>query len=134
MRSGPSTTAATNVHDAGFPGPAVVWAMTASLAASAAAMRALALAAMCVAAVPIPWGLETARTSRAARAAEAGHVRVGRRGDPVTHDEHRVAARLGPGVQGDGVLVAGVPNAAIAHGCHPRGRLLAEVVAWAVRF
>ena len=57
------------MHDAGFPGADVVWAMTASLAASAAATRVLALAAARVAAVPIPWGLETARTSRAARAA-----------------------------------------------------------------
>ena len=40
-----------------------------------------------------------------------------------------MAARLCPGVERNGVLVAGVADAAVAHGGHPRGRLLGEVVA-----
>jgi hypothetical protein len=68
-RSGPSSTAATNVQDAGLPRPAVVWATTASLAASAAAPSASAVAVARVAGVPIACGSETASTSRAARAA-----------------------------------------------------------------
>ena len=52
-----------------MPGPAVVLAMTASLAASVAATRALALAATRTATDPGAGGPERVRTSRAARAA-----------------------------------------------------------------
>ena len=81
----PVQTAATNVHDAGLPGPGARVGMTASLAASAAATRAWALAATRVPRrVPDPRGWSAARTSRAARAA-AGWPRPSRsRRDPVT--------------------------------------------------
>ena len=52
-----------------MPGPAVVLAMTASLAASAAATRAFALAATRTATDPGAGAPERVRTSRAARAA-----------------------------------------------------------------
>ncbi len=58
------------MHDAGLPGPAVVLAITASLAASAAATSAFVLAATRVPTLSVdrmPGAL--ARTSRAARAA-----------------------------------------------------------------
>ena len=60
---------------------------------------------------------------------QAGDVGVGRRGDPVADDQHGVAARLGLGGERDGVLVAGVADAAVADGGHPGGGLLGEVVA-----
>ena len=132
-RSEPSTTAATNVHEAGLArGPATVlrdrplrWPRRrpprapAPVAATRAGRRCRC-----------PLGDERGQdVARGTRGRQAGDVRVGRVRHPVAHHEDRVAAGLGPGVQRDGVLVAVVADAPVTHGGHPRGRLLGEVVA-----
>ena len=101
-RAARRTTAATNVHDAGLPGPALVCGDDGLVGRVGGGDRAPWRSPRrgwrpC----PCPAGSATASTSRAARAAaEAGHVGVGRRRDPVADDQHGVAARLGPGVPG----------------------------------
>ena len=113
----------------GCPGRAVVWAMTASLAASAAATSALALAATRVATVPAAWVPERASTSRAARAAARLATSESVEDDTPSHTTSTARPPgSGPRSQRDGILVAGVPDAAVADGRHPGGRLLGEVV------
>ncbi len=108
----------------------MVFAITASLAASAAAPSAFAVAATRAPAVPMPLPEEPdEHVPRGAGSGQAGDVGVGGGRHPVADHEDGPAAGLGLGVERHRVLVAGVAYAAVADPGHPGGRLLGEVVA-----